>query len=362
LNPNNVLIRAENLKKYFAPRQGRLKRTQATFSQWKEAKKRKETKKPFKTLWELNSEPVRAVDGVSLSIAQGEIVGLVGESGSGKTTLGRLLARLTPPTAGRIMFNGEDITTLSRAEMRKYRISGIRMMFQRPEAVLNPLLTVRQILTEAIDTHPDDTHPDSTVPPDREAKLRQLREMVNLPENVLQQYPADLSSGLQRRVSIARTLVGTPKLIIADEPVADLDVSIQAQIINLMKEINEKQEQRVAYLLISHNLKVVQYLSSRILVMYHGRIVEEGKVDEISLQNARHPYTIDLLKSADYNLDLMQPVKSTARQNGQQRGCPFRFDGCPIYEAKTDLRSCCEGDSLPELDGSETHEVACHDV
>jgi peptide/nickel transport system ATP-binding protein len=348
LKTDDILLHAQNLKKHFAPRQGLLERAQTTLSEWKA------TKTPLKTLWERNSQPVRAVDGVSLSLGPSEVVGLVGESGSGKTTLGRLLARLTPPTAGQVTFDGQEITALSRAEMRRLRGS-IRMMFQKPAAVLNPDLTIRQILTEAIEMHPDEKIPD------REQKLRQLREMVNLPVENLQKYPGDLSGGLLRRVAIARTLVGRPSLIIADEPVAGLDVSIQAQIINLMRDIHN--EHGVAYLLISHNLQVVRYLSQRILVMYHGRIVEEGTVDEISSQNARHPYTIELLKSANYDLAEIQDTESTAPQNGEIRGCPYRFDGCPLYESGGYDQKRCE-EERPELrplgNLDARHRVACH--
>ena len=181
--------------------------------------------------------------------------------------------------------------------------------------------------------------------------------MVNLPENTLQQYPNDLSGGLKRRVTIARTIVGNPKLIIADEPVAGLDVSIQAQIINLMKQI--RQNHGIAYLLISHNLKLIQYLSSRILVMYQGRIIEQGTTYEIS-KKCCHPYTIDLLKAANYDLNAMNLVPSTAEKNNDKNGCPYRFDGCPIYESGKVNRQKCDDETPNPTDMSKTHRVACH--
>lgn len=337
MSSNNLLLKGEELKKQFVSQQGFLEQVRKAFLRWRTNE----------------HEQFYAVDGVSISIESGEIVGLVGESGSGKTTLGRLLTRLTPPTDGKIVFDGEDITSLSRAKMRKHRQS-IRMMFQKPGAALNPQLTIREILLEAIRQHPTQDIPE------KEEKLRDLLEKVKLPMNVLTQYPNDLSGGLQRRVSIARTLVGTPKLIIADEPVAGLDVSIQAQIINLLKQINE--EEGIAYLLISHNLKVVRYLSSRILVMYRGRIVEKGKADAIS-KDACHPYTINLLKSANYDLANIKSAVSEKKNDERNHGCPYRLDGCPIYESGEIDRDLCDEENprLTDISSeSGPHKVACH--
>ena len=334
----NQLLFTKDLKKHFAPRQGFLDRVQTFFPEWHA------TRTSIKEVWSNLNQPVAAVDGVSLSIGEKEVVGLVGESGSGKTTLGRLLVRLIPATAGEITFNGVQITKLSQSQMRDHRQS-IRMMFQKPGTILNPKLTIQQILLEAIAVH------------NHQGDLFELISMVNLPENTLHQYTNDLSGGLQRRVTIARTIVGNPKLIIADEPVAGLDVSIQAQIINLMKKI--RQTHGIAYLLISHNLKLIQYLSSRILVMYQGRIIEQGTTHEIS-KKCCHPYTIDLLKAANYDLNAMNLVPSTAEKNNDKNGCPYRFDGCPIYESGKVRRQKCDDETPNPTDMSKTHRVACH--
>lgn len=262
MNQERILLRAQNLKKDFVVPQSGLKRFRRSFSQWRSSPSH--DIRTFTRHWAESRQVVHALDDVSLSIKSGEIVGLVGRSGSGKTTLARLLLRLLPLTEGRIWFDGKEVTNLNQAEMRPHR-KKIRMMFQSPAAALNPMLTIRQILTEAI-------HTQTGLPRKAwDSELRKLLPMVKLPSNVLEQYPGDLSGGLQRRVSIARTLVGNPKLIIADEPVAALDTSIQAQIVTLIKQIN--QTQGVAFLLISHDLAMVRYVSNRFLFMNRGRLV-----------------------------------------------------------------------------------------
>ena len=273
---------------------------------------------------------VKAINDVSMTVNHREIVGLVGESGSGKTTLARLLLRLLSPDLNdkeppsQIWFDGEEIIHLSRRQMRRRRAK-MRMMFQHPESALNPFLRIREILTESIEMY------DSSSSLAREDLLESLLTSVRLP-NVLEQYPRDLSGGQQRRISILRTLVGKPKLIVADEPVASLDASIQAQIIDLIREISETQQ--IAFLLISHNLSLVLSLSHRVMVMYGGHIVETGQKKEI-LEAVVHPYTIDLWQSANYDLDRMrQRNRSPLRQELSEDGCRYR-PHCRLYELLT---------------------------
>ena len=303
--------------------------------------------------WSNLSQPLRAVDRVDLSVDQAEIVGLVGESGSGKTTLARTLACLTPASGGSIVFEGEEISSLSRREMRPKR-TRLRMMSQSPSASLNPHLTVKDALIEAVGSQ---LH----LPrPERLSKARELLEMVQLGPEVLGSLPSELSGGQQRRVAIARALVGNPSLIIMDEPVAALDTSIQAQIVRLIQELNARE--RAAFLVISHNLAMVRYIATRLVVMYQGRVVEEGGSADLA-SRASHPYTVDLMRSATYELGCL-----TARQQVVHTvssvGCAYR-ETCMTYcDLDSATRTRCESlePSLFALDVSEGagHRVACH--
>jgi oligopeptide/dipeptide ABC transporter ATP-binding protein len=258
---NNTLLRVEGLKKYFPVTTGFLKRS---------------------TIY------LKAVDGVSLSIQTGETWGLVGESGCGKSTLGRCILRLAEPTAGRIFFENENIVSYDRKALQGIR-RNMQIIFQDPYSSLNPRKNVRQIVGEAFDVH-------GIVPKnEREPQIRQLLERVGLPRYHLNRYPHEFSGGQRQRICIARALALHPKLVIADEPVSALDVSIQAQILNLLVQLQG--EFHLTYLFISHDLSVVRHLCERIAVMYLGRIVEYGESKKV-YAHPLHPYTEALMAAA----------------------------------------------------------------
>jgi oligopeptide/dipeptide ABC transporter ATP-binding protein len=228
---------------------------------------------------------VHAVNGVSLDIHQNETLGLVGESGSGKSTLGRVAIRLSEPTAGRIRLDGEDISRVAGGRLRQLR-KNMQVIFQNPYSSLNPRKTVRQIVGSALEVRGVDRFDD------QEAETIALLRRVSLPERFIDAYPHQLSGGQRQRISIIRALAVRPRLIVADEPVSALDVSVQAQIIRLLEELQA--EFRLTYLFIAHDLRVVWHISDRVAVMYLGKVLEIGQGDEI-FQDPRHPYTRALL-------------------------------------------------------------------
>lgn len=230
---------------------------------------------------------VHAVDGISLSLDRKETIGIVGESGCGKSTLGRTLARLYEPTGGRIHFDGKDITNLSGQRLRQLR-KEVQVIFQDPLSSLNPRKTAGEIVERPLEIHEIGSGEE------REAHVARLFEEVGLNPQYAERYPHELSGGQQQRIGIARALAVEPKLIIADEPVSALDVSVQAQIINLMKRLQEEYD--LSYLFIAHDLSVVKHVSDRIGVMYLGKIVEEGPTEAI-FKNPHHPYTRSLLNA-----------------------------------------------------------------
>lgn len=232
---------------------------------------------------------VKAVDGVSFDIYPGETYGLVGESGSGKSTTGRSIIRLYQPTEGTIRFDGEDISGKMTREQEKKLRTGMQMVFQDPMASLNPHKKVLDTIAMGLDAH--FPHMDRQKRVDTVARIM---KMVGLNPDFMNRYPNQFSGGQRQRIGLARALIMNPKLIIADEAISALDVSIQAQVVNLMKDI--QQETKVAYLFIAHDLSMVRYISDRIGVMHHGHLVETGRTEEI-FEHPVHPYTKSLLSA-----------------------------------------------------------------
>jgi oligopeptide transport system ATP-binding protein len=230
---------------------------------------------------------VRAVDGVSFGVEEGETFGLVGESGSGKTTTGRCILRLIEPTSGEIRFKGEDVLAFSPARMRQAR-RDMQIVFQDPYSSLNPRMRVGAIVEEPLIIHKIGTKPE------RRARVAELFDLVGLDPSQLTRYPHQFSGGQRQRVGLARALALNPSLIIADEPVSALDVSVQAQVINLLMDLQERL--KLTYLFIAHDLRLVRHICSRVAVMYLGRIVEMGETEAIFAAPA-HPYTRALLSA-----------------------------------------------------------------
>ncbi len=229
---------------------------------------------------------LKAVDDVSFDIYKGETVSLVGESGCGKSTTGRCMIRLYDPTKGEVIYDGKDITKLSKAEQQEF-CKKVQMIFQNPYASLNPRMTVKEIVGEGLKRHGASNE-------EAEAKVQELLETVGLNKDHMSRFPHEFSGGQRQRIGIARALSVDPEFIICDEPISALDVSVQAQVINMLKEL---QEQRgLTYLFIAHDLSVVKYISDRVVVMYLGTIVETAEADEL-YGNPTHPYTQVLLSA-----------------------------------------------------------------
>ncbi|HLK99296.1 MAG TPA: dipeptide ABC transporter ATP-binding protein [Myxococcaceae bacterium] len=230
---------------------------------------------------------VKAVDGVSFDVLRGETLGLVGESGCGKSTLGRTLLRLIDPTAGSIRFEGQELTCLSQRQLRPLR-RRMQLIFQDPYASLNPRMTVRDIIGEPFAIH------GLAHGREREQKVLALLDLMGLPHDALRRYPHEFSGGQRQRIGIARSIAMKPDLVIADEPISALDVSIQAQIVNLLVDL--QRELKLTYVFIAHDLKIVEYISTRVAVMYLGKIVELASAADL-YRRPRHPYTQALLSA-----------------------------------------------------------------
>jgi len=294
---------------------------------------------------------LRAVDGVSLRVRRGETMGLVGESGCGKSTLGRLMLRLVEPTFGRVVFDGRDLTPLSQRELRPLR-RRMQIIFQDPYSSLNPRMTVREIVGEAIRIHKLAKSRRA-----EEERIVSLLENVGLRADVMDRYPHEFSGGQRQRIGIARALAVEPEFIVCDEPISALDVSIQAQIVNLLVELQERLG--LAYLFVSHDLKVVEHVSHRVAVMYLGKIVEQAAADDL-YEHPRHPYTRALLAAA--------PQPDPARKRARlvlEGDVPSPIDpppGCAFHpRCPRAVKGTCDRE-LPPLDEVKNgtgHKVAC---
>jgi peptide/nickel transport system ATP-binding protein len=294
---------------------------------------------------------VKAVDGVTLTIQRGETLGLVGESGCGKSTLGRAILRLYEPTGGRIVFDGEDISHLGAEQLRALR-RRMQMVFQDPFASLNPRHSVGRIIGEPLRAHSLGSRGDVT------KRVRELLEIVGLPADAMGRYPHEFSGGQRQRIGVARALAVNPEFIVADEPVSALDVSIQAQILNLLEALQDDFE--LTYLFIAHDLAVVRHISDRIAVMYLGSVVEVSSSDDLYV-NPLHPYTISLLSAVPIPDPVIERQRETILLSGDlpspanpPSGCRFHTR-CP-YVQPTRCR-----DQVPQLRPLGTgHTVACH--
>ena len=320
--PSPALLEAEHVRVHFDVRHGLLSRVQGQ---------------------------VRAVDDVSLELASGETLGLVGESGCGKTTLGRALIRLLPTTGGVIRFDGEDITRMEGGALRERR-RHFQMIFQDPFTSLNPRCTVADILGEPLDIHGLTPSPEA-----RAERIRELLSGVGLDPQHANRYPHEFSGGQRQRIGIARALAVEPRLIVCDEPVSALDVSVQAQVIKLLQDL--QQQRHLAYLFISHDLAVVEHLCHRIVVMYLGRVMETGPAADLC-REPLHPYTRALVSA----IPVVDPASKRPRimlggdvpsPIDPPPGCPFH-PRCPVAEA----RCRTEVPVLRTLEGGRS--VACH--
>ena len=321
------LLRLQNIQKYFPVRRGFLQRVVGY---------------------------VKAVDGVSLDVRRGETVGLVGESGCGKSTLGRTILRLIEPTEGRIEFDGKDFTDLPARSLKPFRAE-MQMIFQDPIGSLNPRMSVGDIVGEGLLVHGLKDRKE------REKRVRETLDRVGLRPEYTNRYPHEFSGGQRQRIGIARALVTRPKLIVADEPVSALDVSIQSQVLNLLVEL--KREFNLTYLFVAHNLAVVSYISDRVAVMYLGKIVELA--DSKSLyENPKHPYTESLLTAIPHPDPAVRHERTKLEGDvpspfNPPSGCHFRTR-CPLARAKGTIDGICAEQEPPLEEKEPGHLAACH--
>lgn len=290
-----------------------------------------------------------AVKEVSFTLNRGETVGLVGESGCGKSSLARTVLRLNEPTGGEVRYHGQDILALSTSEMQKLR-RHIQVVFQDPYSSLDPRFTVRRILSEPWQVFPD------IVPPEkRAARVAELLTLVGLNPSDADRYPHQFSGGQRQRIGIARALALEPEVIVCDEAVSALDVSVQAQVVNLLKDLQDKLG--LAYLFIAHDLSVVRHISDRVIVMYLGQVVEEGPTEEV-FGNPRHPYTIALLSAVPVP-DPKQKDREVIVLEGEVPNPIFPPSGCPFHPRCAHARDICRSTAPPVRHVGETA-ARCH--
>ena len=293
---------------------------------------------------------IRAVDGVTLTIDRGETLGLVGESGCGKSTLGRAVLRLYEPTAGRIVFDGQDITQAKESELRPLR-RRIQMIFQDPYASLNPRHSVGRIVGEPLRVHRVANRSETA------RRVRELLTLVGLPPDATSRYPHEFSGGQRQRIGLARALALNPELLVCDEPVSALDVSIQAQIVNLMEELQS--ELGLTYLFIAHDLAVVRHISTRIAVMYLGKIVEIAPADDLYV-SPLHPYTITLLSAIPVPDPEVERRRRSIRVEGDLPSPADPPSGCRFHTRCPFVQPTRCHDEEPPLRPLGGHLVACH--
>ena len=295
---------------------------------------------------------LKAVDGVSLTIYRGETLGVVGESGCGKSTLGRTLIKLYEPTAGQIIYGGKDLQELKTTEERKAFQKNMQMIFQDPYSSLNPRKTVLEIVSEGIRIH----EPERNAEDVRQSVYR-LLELVGLNQKHATRYPHEFSGGQRQRIGIARALAVNPEFIIADEPIAALDVSIQAQIVNLLKELQEKRD--LTYLFIAHDLAMVRYISDRIAVMYLGKVVELASSDRL-YQKPLHPYTEALLSAIPVPDPRIERTRERILLEGSIPSPMNPPSGCRFRTRCRHAMDVCSKAAPEWREVEKEHFVACH--